>query len=145
MSRHQMDFDFNTSHVSIKPNLRRQQHGGIYFNTSHVSIKPAQTAFCRRKSKISIHPMFLLNLLYHAATSSLINFNTSHVSIKLKNKSSKRLEKHFNTSHVSIKLAKIQEQYLNMRHFNTSHVSIKLEFAEAATQGNIFQYIPCFY
>ena len=142
-----MDFDFNTSHVSIKPNLRRQQHGGIYFNTSHVSIKPAQTAFCRRKSKISIHPMFLLN--FGAETEialSFMDFNTSHVSIKQKRLTLKRQDGiNFNTSHVSIKRPVRTLSYSTFTDFNTSHVSIKHRRLFVQIVIYIFQYIPCFY
>ena len=99
--------DFNTSHVSIKRGGVRfpDWYGNIsihpmfllnpprLFNVSKswpISIHPMfllnPVKHCRGiwKSWISIHPMFLLNTVHNGSQIVFFNFNTSHVSIKLR-------------------------------------------------------------
>ena len=63
--------------------VRNQTARYMNFNTSHVSIKHKGQDNHGERTKISIHPMFLLNNNPANNSATVINFNTSHVSIKL--------------------------------------------------------------
>ena len=114
------------------------KHGIIQdFNTSHVSIKLLFCLVTFECQRISIHPMFLLNINHNRILSKKCNFNTSHVSIKPPpRKSIMIIDANFNTSHVSIKLIQIFSILYGDLNFNTSHVSIKQE----AYEGPYFQF-----
>ena len=95
---------FNTSNVTIQQKWDYQQHRWWEnFNTSNVTIQQkSDINFCRNYF-ISIHLMLLFNNLRKKVTLSVIDFNTSNVTIQLCGTDFKQcIDFNFNTSNVTI-------------------------------------------
>ncbi len=163
-----MEFDFNTSHVSIN---RKQR--GLRIINGLISIHPMFLLICKyylyheKTNLISIHPMFLLIQMRLVKSLDGNYFNTSHVSINRECKA-RRLYVSVISIHPMFLLISVNFSSISwILYFNTSHVSINpFSHKLRCCRGRIsihpmfllihlkriaqemearFQYIPCFY
>ena len=105
---------FNTSNVTIQQLFHLQYYPEYrHFNTSNVTIQPLFVRVTPVLKGISIHLMLLFNYKPNLRLQSLVNFNTSNVTIQhAKYRCCKDLKYYFNTSNVTIQ--RIEPVFLDL-------------------------------